>query len=118
MKQVLLTAVVVVGLFLPSTTPPAAAQEIHCPSPSMTAGQGWKLITLFADGQSRSVDWDVSPDGKVVTSSGLHSRKVRAIRHDWYLNVSLVKSCRITVQRPIFRDGFETGDTSAWSNAP
>ena len=47
MKQVLLTVVVVVGLFLPSTTPPAAAQET-CP---LTVDQAASFVQTIQERQ-------------------------------------------------------------------
>ena len=74
-------------------------------TPGFTGTAGWHEVVVdlspFA-GQSVMIRWTLGTDSSIV-------------ERGWYLDDVAVTAWGGAVEPPLFADGFESGDTSAWS---
>ena len=96
------------GFNLVTPTPDYNDQTINAfgDTPGYTGNAGWHEVvvdmTPFA-GHALVVRWTLGTDSSET-------------RHGWYLDDMAVTAWGGEVESPLFRDGFESGDTTAWSD--
>ncbi len=111
-----------------ATTSPGSGTGTEIADPGFACDQGTPLPAPGAGRQRVVVDWGTFDIGNPETGTGTHVFQVAEVPGDYTIDFFLVLegggdsvcstgiSTVTRVETPIFADGFESGNTSAWSS--